>query len=854
MNAVPNNLPVQLTSFIGRDHELAEVKRLLTTTRLLTLTGSGGTGKTRLALHVAGEVLNQSADGVWFIELAPLSDPALVPVAIASVLGVQQEHGRPLLATLLDWLRPKQLLLILDNCEHLIAACAALADGALHSSREMRILATSREALGIAGETTYRVPSLDTPTPRQANSIPFTQLTQFPAVRLFSERAVQSQTSFQLTAVNAKSVAQICYQLDGIPLAIELAAARVKVLSAEKIAERLDDRFRLLTGGSRTALPRQQTLRGAIDWSHILLSEPERVLLRRLAVFADTWTLEAAEVVCAGDGIMTAEVLDLLTHLVDKSLVVVDGQSAELRYRMLETIRQYAREKLLDAQEGERLRDRHLKFFFDMVEHAEPLLLTAHRAEWIPRLELEHDNLRAALEWACERDVEVARQLAANLRWFWNFGDHLSEAFAWYTRVLGLSERATRSRGLAGAFLGMGQIANSSVMYTEGRAALEQSSDLWRKLGDQRMLAESLVYEAHTLLSFGQNAAALEMFGNHETVFRESAAPFFLASMLSAWGRALAEVVHDYAAAKALYDESIAVGLASKDPVSLARSFQCLGYWATAQEDFEAARRYYLEGLSWCRQGGPRWLVAVMFRYVADATALQGDNAQALQSYDEALAMSRALGNQLNVAKVTCLLGYVVMRLGDAERAASHLAECLTTYRERNYPVGIAECLTAYAALRCVQGQAQQAVRVLAYVEALCLSLESVMWQSHRIEHARSVTATRALLGADAVEAAWAEGCAMTMETAIAEAQREPSVAQRAAVAPPSSPDNLAGLSAREIDVLRLLAVGLTNHQIAAQLVLSTYTVQAHLRSVYSKLGVANRSAATRYATDHDLV
>jgi predicted ATPase len=548
---MPNNLPIQITSLIGRELEIAEVQRLLATTRLLSLTGSGGTGKTRLALELAAAVLDSFRDGVWLVELAPLSDSTLVPVTIATVLGVQQEQGRPLTATLTDWLRDKQLLLVLDNCEHLIGACAQFADAMLRASRETRILATSREALGIAGELAYRVPSLATPAiqpsairsrpiaagnPQATSSKQQAEMLSYAAVRLFVERASFALPAFALNDDNAPAIAQICYRLDGIPLAIELAAARVKVLSAEKIAERLDDRFRLLTGGSRTALPRQQTLRGAIDWSHSLLSQPERALLRRLAVFAGSWTLEAAEVVCAGDGLIAVEVLDLLTHLVDKSLVLADGQAAEPRYRMLETIRQYARERLLDAQESERLRDRHLKFFFDMVERAEPVLLSAQRAEWIPRLELEHDNLRAALEWACERDVEVARQLAANLRWFWSFGDHLGEALAWYTRVLGLSERATGSRGLAGALLGMGEIANHSVMFNEARAALEQSSDLWRKLGDNTMLAESLVHEAGTLRSFGQTAAALEIFRNHETVFRESAVPYVLAFTLSIWG------------------------------------------------------------------------------------------------------------------------------------------------------------------------------------------------------------------------------------------------------------------------------------------------------------------------------
>ena len=336
---------------------------MLPTTRLLTLTGAGGTGKTRLALQLAANVLDTVDDGVWFIDLGPLSDPALLPLTIASVLGVRAEPGRPLTATLQDWLRPKHLLLILDNCEHLIDACAELADAVLHSSRETRILASSREALGIAGELAWRVPSLACPNPLD-EGVGNPSVNEYAAVQLFIARAKFANAKFTLTSANAPAVAQICYRLDGIPLAIELAAARVKSMRVEQIAERLDDRFRLLTGGSRTALPRHQTLRSLMDWGHNLLPKAERVLLRRLSVFAGGWTLEAAEAVCsdaAGGSppnalrstpeasLLHADILDLLNHLVDKSLVVLDEQAAEPRYRMLETIRQYAREKLLEA-------------------------------------------------------------------------------------------------------------------------------------------------------------------------------------------------------------------------------------------------------------------------------------------------------------------------------------------------------------------------------------------------------------------------------------------------------------------------------------------------------------------------
>jgi predicted ATPase/DNA-binding CsgD family transcriptional regulator len=852
MDTMLNNLPVQLTSFIGRDHELAEVKRLLTTTRLLTLTGSGGTGKTRLALQVAGEVLNQSADGVWFVELAPLSDPALVPVAIASALGVQQEQESPLLATLFDWLRPKQLLLFLDNCEHLIAACAAFADGALHSSREMRILATSREALGIAGETTYRVPSLDSPTPSQANSIPFAQLTQFPSVQLFSERAIQSLTSFQLTNANAKSVAQICYRLDGIPLAIELAAARVKVLSAEKIAERLDDRFRLLTGGSRTALPRQQTLRGTIDWSHSLLSEPERLLLRRLSVFAGGWTLEAAEAICTDYGIASQEILDLLTHLVDKSLVLPDGQAAETRYHMLETIRQYAREKLLEAQESERLRDQHLEYFVNLAERTEPILYTLQRLEWMPRLESEHDNWRAALEWACERDVETARWLAGLLRQFWYYGDHLNEADAWYTRVLGAGERLTMTKGTALALLGAGTGFRMQLPTEETRTLLEQSVAIWQVLGDQPRLAEALLVLGSVLLPLEQSEEACALFEANEAVFRQSARPLVLVYTLIYWARSWATARGENAKAKALFEESLSIGRRLRDPLALAYVYGNLGLWSLQSEDYEAARRYQLESLDWSRQAGDRHPIALALGYVADVTNLQGDSAAAHAFYTEALALSRAIGNRLYEARLLNRMGYLAVQKAAVAQAKLLLAESMAICRERAFQLGITECLVGYAELRRLQRQVEQAVRLLA-APALDPFHSITGNPFNHVAYQRSIDAARLQLDKSAFAAAWAEGRALTLEQAVADAERLPAAEQSTSAAQTPTAENPAGLSAREVEVLQLLAAGLTNPQIAERLTLSTYTVQAHLRSVYSKLGVTTRVAAARAAAQFKL-
>jgi predicted ATPase/class 3 adenylate cyclase len=485
LDALPNNLPLQLTSFVGREREQAEVRRLLTTARLVTLTGTGGCGKTRLALQVGAELADAFADGVWFVDLAPLADPALVPQTVAAVLGVHEVAGRPLLQTVADHLRGRELLLILDNCEHLLDACAQLADALLRACPRLRILATSRELLGVAGESAWRVPSLTLPDARQPPAA--ASLTQYEAVRLFIERAVAALPTFAVTNQNAPAVAQLCWRLDGIPLAIELAAARVRMLTVEQIAARLDDRFRLLTGGSRTALRRQQTLQAAIDWSYQLLSEEERLLLQRLAVFAGGWTLEAAEAVGVGASIEGADVLDLLGALVDKSLVVAEGQGAHERYRLLETIRQYAGEKLLEAGEVGPIRDQHRDWYVGLAARAEPELTGPGEEEWLGRLEVEHDNLRAALAWSLEGDPGVGLRLAASLGGFWARHGHLVEGRRWLEAFLTRApapddpeEQRVRARALRRA----GILASDQQDRAAARTFLAESLILFRALGD----------------------------------------------------------------------------------------------------------------------------------------------------------------------------------------------------------------------------------------------------------------------------------------------------------------------------------------------------------------------------------
>ncbi len=469
---------------------MVEVKRALAMTRLLTLTGTGGSGKTRLALEVARDLVGFYPHGVWLVELAPLNEPALIPRAVAGALGVQERPDEPLINTLVDASSGTTALLVLDNCEHLVRAVASLADALLDACPGLKILATSREPLNVAGEMNRPVSPLGVPDPQREPTVSLLEGAE--SARLFLERARHRNPSFALTPKNARAVAEVCLGLAGMPLAIELAAVRVRALSVEQISERLKDSLKLLTGGGRTATQRQQTLRGTLDWSHELLSEAERTLFGRLSVFAGGWVLEAAEEVGSRGGIEQADVLDLLSGLVDKSLVVVAaaGEGGP-RYGMLEPVRQYAREKLEESGEAGEIVHRHAEFFLALAEEAEPRFRRPEEATYSRLLEAEHDNMRAALSWSLNGgDPELGLRLAAALRWFWNARGHLNEGARHLEKALGGHGGPPAAR--AGAFYGWGHILRKQSDFERAEACFQQALALYEELRDEEHIADAL--------------------------------------------------------------------------------------------------------------------------------------------------------------------------------------------------------------------------------------------------------------------------------------------------------------------------------------------------------------------------
>ncbi|MDF2703285.1 MAG: transcriptional regulator, LuxR family, partial [Rubrobacteraceae bacterium] len=661
-----HNLPLELTSFVGRERALAEVKRLLQSARLLTLTGPGGCGKTRLALKVAQDVVERFENGAWLVELAPLSDPALVPQAVAQALGVRDQPGRPLTETLADSLGSEQLLLVLDNCEHLIEATARFVETMLTRCPDLHILATSREPLNVGGEANWSVPSLS--VPEEGRLLPAEDPARYEAVRLFVERAEAILPDFALTDRNAPQVTRVCRRLGGIPLAIELAAARVKVLSVEQIAGRLDDCFGLLTAGSRTALPRQRTLRATIDWSHALLGQEEQTLFRRLSVFAGGSTLEVAEAVCAGEGLEGDEVLDVLSRLVEKSLVVMRDRDGEARYHLLEMVRQYGWSKLEESGEAETVRRRHAIFFLALAEEAE--LTGAEQGVWLDLLEAELDNLRAAIGWSIEGgEPEMWLRFAGALSYFCYLRGYYGEGREWFEGALP-GDGAAPAPLRAKALLGVGLLAFLQCEYERATALLRESAALYRELADKRGLASTL-----------------QLLGSVE---REQ-------------GR--------YEQARAFHQESLDLSRESGDEAGVANALAHRGIVAWMEGDYERAAQLCTQALPMCRGLGETHATVWSLIVLGTGAHHHGDHERGTKLLEESLALSLE-GYAEGVPFSLNQLGIAAYRRGEHEQAAALLKVSLVLHRDLGNGWRVASVLEGLAEVASVHGNHERATRL----------------------------------------------------------------------------------------------------------------------------------------------
>jgi predicted ATPase/DNA-binding CsgD family transcriptional regulator len=764
------NLPRQLTRFVGREHDVEQLRRMLERVRLLTLTGPGGIGKTRLAIEVAESLRGRYRDGVWLADLAPLADPALVAHAVAGSLGVRAETEVSVDGALLEFLRGRQQLLVVDNCEHLIDACARLIEALLRVCPDVSILATSRESLHISGETSWRVAALAEPE----------------AVRLFAERA-QATSGLDIMAMDTEGVARVCQQVDGIPLAIELAAARTGVLSVEQIASRLDNRFRLLVGGGRTTPARQQTLRATIDWSYELLPRAERRLLNQLSVFAGGWTLEAAERVGAAAETRHEDVIEVLARLVDKSLVQAEpGAGGHLRYRLLESVRDYAAERLRDENEAATAYRRHFVYYASLAQEAEARVLWgAHGLDWLVRLDREYGNLRAALGWSVSEtgDARAGLRLVGCLGHYWYTRGDRGEGHTWLTRLLARATAPTdisdadESGAWAWAVLWAGGLAHGRSDYDQATRLVRQAMRAFQRLNDQRGLGWCLGFLGHI-------------------------------------ARARAELPR----AAELLEASIAAFRSIGDELSAILPLAALGFTA----------------------------------------CLQGDAVRALALCDEAVRLARQTGAAGRLTLALIYQGQVTSLLDQPGTAAAAFQEGLRLAREWESAWGMAECLEGLAVLAASAGHFARAARLLGAAARLREAIGAPVHPVDRADHDRAVQASQSALGAGAYGAAWSSGQALGVDVVIDYAASPDSVQRETT---PSSGERtgseqavgqqLTVLTAREREVATLIARGLSNRQIAEELVIAERTVTNHVEHIFDKLGFRSRAQVATWITEH---
>jgi predicted ATPase/DNA-binding CsgD family transcriptional regulator len=819
VKVVTHNLPVQLTKFIGRQRELADLERLLVDSRLVSLTGPGGCGKTRLAVQFANMISGSFKDGVWLAELASIHDPTFVPRLLTKIFDLHHRREQSALESLLDYLQSKQILLVLDNCEHLIADCAKLLGQILSQTEHVHILVTSREPVAVPGEMIYPVPGLTLPPAGAGTAGDPRDLIQYDAVRLFVERTRALLPNFTITTANAPSIVQICRQLDGLPLALELASAHTNVLSLQEILARLDDRFALLIYRQRGEPdPRHRTLRAAMDWSYDLLSPPEQVLLRRLSVFARGCSLATAEDVCAGDGLERDQILGLLSSLVNKSLVVAHTLlREEARYSLLATIRHYAKEKLTSSGEWSVIQDRHLKFFLELSEETDTKLRGEHQQLWLNMLDAEYDNIRAALAWAVEggrmdnKRVSAGLRITTSLYQFWRIRDYIEEGLNWCKQLFAQADEGISS-----------VVRAKALVFASLMAGIRGQIEDQLKYGEQALLLSEAAGEE------GKPALALA---------------------LGAQGFA-ARKAGDYQTAFSLALREIQLFRELGDSYQLGLSLSLNSFYAMSNGLYEEARAMLDEALPLLRKAGDPYRIAMALNYMGDLDRCERKYQQAQTAYEQSISLLRKIDAVRDLASALNNLGHACLHLGDIERAKGLFNESLASHLEQGNRPGMTECLLGFAALAIVADLPVAGARLLAAAVAIGGSHITSEWAATRMEYEHYLERARAGLVTTTFQSEQIAGQRLSLEQALAYAK---DVAQKV-VGARQARQQLEQLTPREYEVAVLIAQAKSNAEIAEELVVSKRTVESHIANIRSKLGFTARSQIVRWAIESGLV